>query len=81
MTVQCKGSISNSVEENIYIHADLLESSDLCCWCSEGLSDSAETKRTFTTNSIYRYMYVHRYKYMNFNAVVAMKYLVLKMNV
>ena len=44
MTVQCKGSISNNVEENIYIHVDLLESSDLCCLCSEGLSDSVETK-------------------------------------
>ena len=80
MTVQCKGSTSNNVEENIYVHVDLLESSDLCCLCSEGLSDSAETKRTFTTDSIHRYMYIHRYKYIDFNAVVAMKYLVFKLN-
>ena len=60
---------------------DLLESSDLCCLCSEGLSDSAETKQTFTTDSIYRYMYVHGYKCIDFNAVIAMKTLVLKINV
>ena len=84
MTVQCKGSTSasNDEEENIYVHVDLLESSDLCCLCSEGLSDSVETKRTFTTDSICsrNYMYVHGYKCIDFNAVVAMKSLVFKLN-
>ena len=58
-------------KEIIYIHVDLLESSDLCCLCSEGPSDSEETERTFTTDS-HTYTVGATYIYMKVNMLISM---------